>query len=342
MQRYGGIPPFAETQAYVPAVIARWGRIAAGAAPPIVGGTEATAPTASAAPTVSAPAGTTGASTPDGAAAATVTAAGTTGTSTPDGAAAAAVTATGTSGADTSPVPAGDARATSRPAPPAAPTSAPTTVPAGTVGVDNPTAGPSPAPASASVVPTEGPASGFEQSTGGTADQSDAGGATPVPAATGTSASAPSGVAAVAGTATTQEIPAEIMRLVRQDGGMIRLQLSPQGLGDISVQVALTAGGDIAIEILADTDQAAIVLGRLRETVETALRIDGFSLDSFDVGTERDRTDQQADFVAADADAGEQPSSETGAVVTADQSLDLDAIDANVLEDAADPQVLRI
>lgn len=134
--------------------------------------------------------------------------------------------------------------------------------------------------------------------------------------------------------------------MVRQDGGVLRVQLSPQGLGDVSIQVSLTTRGDIAIEIMADTDQAATVIGRLRETVESALRVEGFSLDSFDVGTNRSSADQNGDLASphdptenndtprADSELVE-PDRDAGAGTHGSAH---DSIDAS----SDDPSVLRI
>ncbi len=78
-------------------------------------------------------------------------------------------------------------------------------------------------------------------------------------------------------------IPQQIANMATGTGGEVRLELSPEGLGDISLRVSLTAGGDVAIEILADSESTVAILGRLQETLESTLRAQGVELDSFDV-----------------------------------------------------------
>lgn len=78
-------------------------------------------------------------------------------------------------------------------------------------------------------------------------------------------------------------IPQQIANMATGTGGEVRLELSPEGLGDISLRVSLTAGGDVAIEILADAESTVAILGRLQETLESTLRAQGVELDSFDV-----------------------------------------------------------
>lgn len=78
-------------------------------------------------------------------------------------------------------------------------------------------------------------------------------------------------------------IPQQIANMATGTGGEVRLELSPEGLGDISLRVSLTAAGDVAIEILADSESTVAILGRLQETLESTLRAQGVELDSFDV-----------------------------------------------------------
>ena len=78
-------------------------------------------------------------------------------------------------------------------------------------------------------------------------------------------------------------VPQQVANLATGTGGEVRLELSPEGLGEISLRVSLTAGGDVAIEILADAESTVAVLGRLQETLESTLRAQGIELESFDV-----------------------------------------------------------
>ncbi len=78
-------------------------------------------------------------------------------------------------------------------------------------------------------------------------------------------------------------IPQQVANMATGTGGEVRLELSPEGLGDISLRVSLTAAGDVAIEILADSESTVAILGRLQETLESTLRAQGVELDSFDV-----------------------------------------------------------
>ena len=78
-------------------------------------------------------------------------------------------------------------------------------------------------------------------------------------------------------------IPQQIANLATGTGGEVRLELSPEGLGEISLRVSLTPAGDVAIEILADSESTVAILGRLQETLESTLRAQGVELDSFDV-----------------------------------------------------------
>ncbi len=88
-------------------------------------------------------------------------------------------------------------------------------------------------------------------------------------------------------------LPQEITRLVREEGGQVRIELSPDGLGEISIRISLGANGEVSIEIEADNDQTANVLGRLHESLEASLRNEGIKLDSFDVnhGADPDAND---------------------------------------------------
>lgn len=88
-------------------------------------------------------------------------------------------------------------------------------------------------------------------------------------------------------------LPYEITRMVRENGGEVRLELSPDGLGEISVRISLGSDGEVSIEISADSDQTAVVLGRLRESLELALRAEGIELDSYDVNSESDADGSQ-------------------------------------------------
>ena len=78
-------------------------------------------------------------------------------------------------------------------------------------------------------------------------------------------------------------LPQEISNLVRERGGEVRLELAPEGLGEISVRISLGANGEVTIEIEADNDRTATVLARLHESLEASLRHEGIDLDGFDV-----------------------------------------------------------
>lgn len=105
-------------------------------------------------------------------------------------------------------------------------------------------------------------------------------------------------------------LPQEITRLVREQGGEVRIELSPEGLGEISIRISLGADGEVSIEIDTDSDQTARVLGRLHESLENSLRGDGIDLDSFDVNYQAggDATDesQDGDLEAASDEGPEQ------------------------------------
>lgn len=103
-------------------------------------------------------------------------------------------------------------------------------------------------------------------------------------------------------------LPQEITRLVREEGGEVRIELSPDGLGEISIRISLGADGEVSIEIEADNDRTATVLGRLHESLEASLRNEGIELDSFDVnhGADPDGHDDGS----ADVDAGSDEASE--------------------------------
>lgn len=97
-------------------------------------------------------------------------------------------------------------------------------------------------------------------------------------------------------------LPQEITQLVREQGGEVRIELSPEGLGEISIRISLGADGEVSIEIEADNDRAATVLGRLHESLEASLRNEGIELDGFDV---RHGADSDADEDgSADVDTG--------------------------------------
>lgn len=83
-------------------------------------------------------------------------------------------------------------------------------------------------------------------------------------------------------------LPQEITQLVREQGGEVRIELSPEGLGEISIRISLGADGEVSIEIEADNDRTATVLGRLHESLEASLRNEGIELDGFDVRHQSD------------------------------------------------------
>jgi len=115
-----------------------------------------------------------------------------------------------------------------------------------------------------------------------------------------------SGQFAPAERVSVSRIPQQIANLATGTGGEVRLELSPEGLGEISLRVSLTPAGDVAIEILADSESTVAILGRLQETLESTLRAQGVELDSFDVAHDGEP--------AADADAN------NGTGETADRS----------------------
>ncbi len=104
-------------------------------------------------------------------------------------------------------------------------------------------------------------------------------------------------------------LPQEITQLVREQGGEVRIELSPEGLGEISIRISLGADGEVSIEIEADNDRAATVLGRLHESLEASLRNEGIELDGFDVrhGSDPDADEDGAtDVDTARDDGGEE------------------------------------
>lgn len=66
------------------------------------------------------------------------------------------------------------------------------------------------------------------------------------------------------------------------------IELSPEGLGEISIRISLGADGEVSIEIETDSEQTARVLGRLQDSLEASLRNDGIELESFDVSQQAD------------------------------------------------------
>lgn len=134
-------------------------------------------------------------------------------------------------------------------------------------------------------------------------------------------------------------LPQEITRLVRQQGGEVRIELSPEGLGEISIRISLGADGEVSIEIETDSDQTARVLGRLHESLENSLRNEGIELDSFDVSQQAD-PDTEDD---ANGEAGSRSDetsenlfdffSESGEIdLTGDQTSDRTTDDENAAE----------
>jgi hypothetical protein len=132
-------------------------------------------------------------------------------------------------------------------------------------------------------------------------------------------------------------LPQQVAQMVQSQGGEVRLELSPEGLGDISIRVSLGATGEVSIEILADSDQTVAVLGRLHEALESTLRADGVELESFDVGTsagDESETDQSMDQSSADSTTPD----ETFALEP--NATDGEADDAEAVTD--EPTILRI
>jgi hypothetical protein len=103
-------------------------------------------------------------------------------------------------------------------------------------------------------------------------------------------------------------LPQEITRLIREQTGEVRIELSPDGLGEISVRISLGADGEVSISISTDSEQTATVLGRLHESLEAALRNEGIDLDTFDVNSQSD-AEASDDSTTADLTSG---SEETG------------------------------
>jgi|GEM_PF-2707748 len=104
-------------------------------------------------------------------------------------------------------------------------------------------------------------------------------------------------------------LPQEITRLVREQTGEVRIELSPDGLGEISVRISLGADGEVSISISTESDQTATVLGRLHESLEAALRGEGIDLDTFDVNSQSD-TEAADDGPTTDLTSGSEDSSD--------------------------------
>jgi flagellar hook-length control protein FliK len=98
-------------------------------------------------------------------------------------------------------------------------------------------------------------------------------------------------------------LPQEITRLIREQTGEVRIELSPDGLGEISVRISLGADGEVSISISTDSEQTATVLGRLHESLEAALRNEGIDLDTFDVNSQSD-AEASDDSTTADLTSG--------------------------------------
>ncbi len=133
-------------------------------------------------------------------------------------------------------------------------------------------------------------------------------------------------------------LPQAITQLVREQGGEVRIELSPEGLGEISIRISLGADGEVSIEIEADNDRAATVLGRLHESLEASLRNEGIELDGFDVRHGSDsETDEDA---AADVDTARDEAGEESFEFLADMpEVDLTIEDpATSVASAAAPE----
>ncbi|MGI9607345.1 MAG: transglycosylase SLT domain-containing protein [Acidimicrobiales bacterium] len=91
-------------------------------------------------------------------------------------------------------------------------------------------------------------------------------------------------------------VPEALMQFVqRGENQMVRLQLDPDGLGEISIQLSMTATGEVAVEILTESDTTAALLGRIREALDANLRSEGLHLDSFDVSSQSDTEESTAE-----------------------------------------------
>lgn len=133
-------------------------------------------------------------------------------------------------------------------------------------------------------------------------------------------------------------LPQEITRLVREQGGEVRIELSPEGLGEISIRISLGADGEVSIEIDADSDRTVAILGRLHESLEASLRNEGIELDSFDVNHHDDgELSDEAD--GADAPSSGDESTDEFFDITADiGEIDLtDDIESAPTTDADEP-----
>lgn len=119
-------------------------------------------------------------------------------------------------------------------------------------------------------------------------------------------------------------LPQEITRLIREQTGEVRIELSPDGLGEISVRISLGADGEVSISISTESDQTATVLGRLHESLEAALRGEGIELDTFDVSSQSD-AELSEDDTTADQTSGSEDASDEVFDLSADgNEIDLD------------------